>query len=120
MQIAQLSEHLGQEVILKGWVSNKRKGKGLAFLLLRDGSGFTQCVVDANNVSDKNMELALDLSLESAVIVKGSVVKDDRQVGGYELSVKEIELFSYVSLCLFIDISFCYANLTIYAQKKTL
>jgi len=92
MQIAQLSEHLGQEVILKGWVSNKRKGKGLAFLLLRDGSGFTQCVVDANNVSDKNMELALDLSLESAVIVKGSVVKDDRQVGGYELSVKEIEL----------------------------
>ena len=53
MQIAQLSEHLGQEVILKGWVSNKRKGKGLAFLLLRDGSGFTQCVVDANNVSDK-------------------------------------------------------------------
>ena len=42
MQIQELSKHEGAEVELKGWVSNKRTGKGLAFIILRDGSGFIQ------------------------------------------------------------------------------
>ncbi len=63
MQILELSKHEGQEVELKGWVSNKRTGKGLAFIILRDGSGFIQCVVDEVNVTEDELLQAQGISL---------------------------------------------------------
>ncbi|MFZ9969901.1 MAG: OB-fold nucleic acid binding domain-containing protein, partial [Bacteroidia bacterium] len=45
VRIESLSQHIGQTVELKGWVSNKREGKGIAFVIVRDGSGYCQCVV---------------------------------------------------------------------------
>ena len=94
MQISDLSKHVGKEVELKGWVSNKRTGKGLAFIILRDGSGFVQCVIDEANVSNETIDEAQSVSLESSVIIKGKVVKDDRQIGGFEISVNTFELIS--------------------------
>ena len=42
--VEEISAFDGQEVQIKGWVYNRtRKGK-LVFLLIRDGSGFVQCV----------------------------------------------------------------------------
>ncbi|HIF15170.1 MAG TPA: asparagine--tRNA ligase [Bacteroidetes bacterium] len=94
MQIQELSKHEGAEVELKGWVSNKRTGKGLAFIILRDGSGFIQCVVDEANVTGDELNEAQAVSLESSVSLKGNVIKDERQIGGYELSVNAFKLIS--------------------------
>lgn len=44
--IKDLLKHEGEEVQLQGWVYNKRSGKGLFFIVLRDGFGYCQCVVD--------------------------------------------------------------------------
>ena len=38
--------------VLSGWLTNKRSGKGLEFLILRDGTGFIQCIVDENEVNN--------------------------------------------------------------------
>lgn len=90
--IQDLRSFEGQDVTLKGWVSNKRTGKGLVFIILRDGSGFCQCVVDESKIPTHVFEDASQLTLESSVIISGNVVKDDRQIGGYELQVQHLEI----------------------------
>src|ERR1041384_5354363 len=94
VSISQLSKYEGQEVTLQGWNSNKRGGKGLYFIILRDGTGFCQCVVDEKNVSKEVFENAGKLTMESSCRVTGIVVKDEKQVGGYEVHVSNIELIS--------------------------
>jgi asparaginyl-tRNA synthetase len=92
MYIKDLSLYEGKQVELKGWVANKRESKGLVFIILRDGSGLCQCIVDATKVSEELFKNASKLTLESSLILKGNVVKDERQVGGYEIHVEELEI----------------------------
>jgi asparaginyl-tRNA synthetase len=94
ISISDLPLHEGTEVILQGWNSNKRSGKGLYFIILRDGTGFCQCVVDERNVSAEVFENAGKLSMESSVRISGTVVKDEKQIGGYELRVTNVEIIS--------------------------
>ncbi len=94
--IDQLSSVENQEVCLQGWISNKRSSKGLFFVELRDGSGFCQCVIDESIVSPEDFEQAKVLTLASSVRLVGKVEKDDRQIGGYELKVNEIETLQVV------------------------
>lgn len=92
MTIERLKEVVGQETTLKGWILGKRTGKGLVFLVLRDGSGMCQCVVDENKVSPELFEDAKRLSQESSVVISGQVIADERQLGGHELQVSALEI----------------------------
>ena len=89
--ISGLKSQIGQSVTLKGWVSNKREGKGIAFIILRDGTGFCQCVVTAETATENGLNCALNLSLECSVIIKGNVLSDEKQIGGIEIQVTDIE-----------------------------
>lgn len=90
--IENLSQYVGQEVTLRGWVYH-RTGKGkLQFIQLRDGTGVVQCVVFKGNVSEEVFNLAKDLTQESSVIIKGSVREDPRSPSGYEIDVSDIKL----------------------------
>lgn len=90
MYIQELHTSEGQKVNLKGWVANKREGKGIVFVVLRDGTGYCQCVITAETAGQIGIETAQNLSLESSVMFTGTVVKDEKQVGGYELHVTEV------------------------------
>lgn len=92
--ISKLAEHEGKEVTLQGWVSNSRNSKTLVFIVLRDGTGFAQCVVDMEKVGEEKFEEAKRLPQESSVTLTGNVVKDERQVGGFELQVTNLEVIS--------------------------
>ncbi len=92
--IEQLSTHVEKEVVLKGWVTNRRNSKGLAFIILRDGSGFCQCVVDESLVGEEVFAEVSKLTQESAISLKGRVKADERQVGGFELQVSEFSLIN--------------------------
>ena len=93
--IQDIARHDGQDVTVRGWVYN-RTGKGkLQFIKLRDGTGIAQCVVFKGDVDDDVFELAGRLAQESAVVISGTVRKDDRapgHPGGYEIGVKRLEL----------------------------
>ena len=93
--IQQLSAFVDQEVTLRGWISNKRDSKGLAFIILRDGSGFCQCVADASQLGEDAVNNLKKLGLESALVVSGKVLQDERQVGGYELQVSGFEIIHH-------------------------
>ncbi len=87
VRIESLSQHIGQTVELKGWVSNKREGKGIAFVIVRDGSGYCQCVVTEESAGAEALAEATKLSLECSVILEGTVLADEKQVGGVEVQV---------------------------------
>lgn len=92
--ITDLSGHAGESVTLKGWTANKRSGKGIYFIILRDGTGFCQCVVDEKQVAAGDFENAGKLTMESSCIISGKVVKDERQIGGYELQATQVSIIS--------------------------
>lgn len=89
--IKNLSDHVDQEVTLKGWVYNYRSGKGLYFIELRDGSGICQCVVAQDAVDEKSWIDAESLRQESSVEITGMVVADERSIGGYELQASNLK-----------------------------
>lgn len=90
--VRRLSEHAGAEVLVQGWLYNIRSKGKLHFLQIRDGSGIVQAVVFRDNVTEADFEVARQLTQESSVRVIGTVRKDERAVGGYELEVKRLAL----------------------------
>ncbi|HQJ57096.1 MAG TPA: asparagine--tRNA ligase [Caldisericia bacterium] len=90
--IEDLKDYVGKEVELRGWLYNSRFSGKLIFLIIRDGSGFCQCVVSLSDVGDEIFEKAKKLTLESSFIVRGVVREEKRAIGGYEILVKNIEI----------------------------
>ena len=91
MYIEELHSAVGKTVTLKGWVANKREGKGIVFVILRDGTGYCQCVVTEDTAGAEGLANGQDLSLECSVSLTGTVVTDEKQMGGYELQVSAVE-----------------------------
>ena len=83
----------GAEVSIRGWVYNKRSSGKIQFLLVRDGTGVAQAVTVEADVEDEVFAKAEGLAQESSVYLLGDVRKDPRAPGGYELVVKDIEVF---------------------------
>ena len=90
--IADLADHVGKEVMLNGWVYNKRSSGKIWFLILRDGTGYTQGGVAQENVPSEVFNLEQALTQESSVSMVGLVKKDKRSIGGYELDVSDIKV----------------------------
>lgn len=87
-----LAPHIGQRVTIRGWIHNRRAAKGLVFLVVRDGTGLVQCVVNQKDAEPDTWLTAESLTQESAVAIAGEVVADARQVGGVEMQVTRLEL----------------------------
>src|SRR4051812_15066578 len=93
--IAEVYKYVVQEVKLGAWVANKRSSGKIAFLQLRDGTGFIQAVIVKAEVSEDLFQKAKSLSQESSLYVTGIVQKDERSPIGYELLVKEIDVIHH-------------------------
>ncbi|MDX8046147.1 asparagine--tRNA ligase [Gracilibacillus sp. S3-1-1] len=90
--INQVAKYLNQEVTLGVWVANKRSSGKIAFLQLRDGTGFIQGVVVKADVSEEAFQLAKSVTQESSLYVTGTIVEDTRSPFGYEMQVKNMEV----------------------------
>jgi asparaginyl-tRNA synthetase len=82
----------GKEVVLAGWVYNKRKHGNLLFVDLRDGTGIIQISVHKEKAIPKAFDDAQSVTRESSVIVKGVVRGDKRAPGGYEVSLTDLRV----------------------------
>ncbi|OIP61310.1 MAG: asparagine--tRNA ligase [Nitrospirae bacterium CG_4_9_14_3_um_filter_53_35] len=90
--IEDISKYEGKEVLLQGWLYNRRSSGKLHFLQVRDGTGIIQCVVFKGDVSPELFDLADRISQESAIEVRGRVKRDERSPLGYELGVTDLSL----------------------------
>jgi len=98
IEIRHVSSHVGQEVVVQGWLYNLRESGKLLFPLFRDGTGIIQGVVVKSAVSPEVFERARKLTQESSLRVTGKVRADQRAPGGYELDVSNLEIIQLVSL----------------------
>jgi asparaginyl-tRNA synthetase len=95
VRVDQISKYLGKEIQLKGWVYNRTDKGKLSFLLVRDGSGFIQCVAFKGDLNEKLYDQITRLPQESSVIITGSVREDKRAPGipgGYEVGIKDLKI----------------------------
>ncbi|WP_028391522.1 asparagine--tRNA ligase [Bacillus cihuensis] len=90
--ISQVSKYVDQEVTIGGWLANKRSSGKIAFLQLRDGSGYIQGVVVKEDVGEEIFARAKSITQESSLYVTGIVQTDERSPFGYELQVKNVEI----------------------------
>lgn len=88
--IKNLSEQVGREALVKGWVYNFRSSGKIAFLQLRDGSGFCQAIVNSATIAPPVWEAAQKITLESSVIATGTVSKHPKKEE-YELQVSDLK-----------------------------
>lgn len=93
------SEHVGQEITLKGWVSRRRDLGGLIFIDLRDREGIMQLVINPENVTKEVMGTAEKLRSEYVIEVTGKVeartqANDKLATGTVELHVKTLTILN--------------------------
>jgi aspartyl-tRNA synthetase len=90
---------IGKDVVLYGWVNNRRDHGGAVFIDLRDREGLTQVVFEAD-VKPEVHELAGDLRLEFCVGIRGTVVSRGGNVnpklktGAIEVHATDLTIFN--------------------------
>lgn len=90
--ITEVHKYEGKEVKIGAWLANKRSSGKIAFLQLRDGTGFIQGVVVKSEVPEEVFQLAKSVTQESSLYVTGTITKDERSALGFELQVNGIEV----------------------------
>lgn len=95
IRVEDISRNVGADVTVRGWAYNRTDKGKLCFLLVRDGTGFVQCVAFKGDLPDALFDQIMHLSQESSIIVTGNVRQDQRAPGipgGYEISVKDLKV----------------------------
>ncbi|HBU07141.1 MAG TPA: asparagine--tRNA ligase [Candidatus Magasanikbacteria bacterium] len=90
--IKDLSKHVGEEVVLKGWLNNIRSSGSIAFLELRDGNGFIQCVANKKELAEDVWNLVENSTQESSIIVTGKVTQHPKKTDVFELQITKYQL----------------------------
>jgi asparaginyl-tRNA synthetase len=95
IRVEDIAKYIGQEVTIQGWVYNRTDKGKLVFLLVRDGSGFVQCVAFKGDLPEALFDQLIRLPQESSVVITGQVREDKRAPGipgGFEVGVKEVKI----------------------------
>src|SRR3954468_11107491 len=90
--IEDIAKHDGENVTIKGWLTNRRSSGKLHFLQVRDGSGFIQAVMSKAAVGDEVFKRADHLSQETSLSVSGTVRGDSRAPSGFEIDVSAVDV----------------------------
>jgi aspartyl-tRNA synthetase len=90
---------VGKEVVLFGWVNNRRDHGGAVFIDLRDREGITQVVFEEDvrpDVHDLAGQLRLEfcVGLRGQVVSRGGNVNPKLRTGEIEIHATELEIFN--------------------------
>lgn len=90
--LAEIGKFENREVEIAGWLYNIRSKGKIHFLQIRDGTGRIQGVAVSGECDEESFAALGTLKMEASILVSGTVKKDRRAPGGYELSVSGITL----------------------------
>jgi asparaginyl-tRNA synthetase len=91
VDISGLHAHVGETVTVRGWVVTTRSSGKIAFVVVRDGSGYVQGVLSKKEVPETTWSAFATLTQEASVLLSGVVREEPRSPGGYELAVQTLE-----------------------------
>jgi len=79
----------GKKVNIRGWIYRKRESKDTTFIVIRDATGVIQCTIKGKSKAWKDAQKA---TIESSVILGGTVKEDERAPGGFEIAADKLEV----------------------------
>jgi len=83
-----IASHIGEQIVIQGWLHKKRMLGGVTFINVRDRSGLVQIVI-----KDKDeVEKLRGLQIGTVLRVNGTVVDEPRAPGGAELHDASLEV----------------------------
>src|SRR5918992_4024639 len=91
VNISRLHAHVGETVVVNGWVVTTRSSGKIAFVVVRDGTGYVQGVLSKKEVPESTWTAFVSLTQETSVALTGTVREEPRSPGGFELSVIALE-----------------------------
>lgn len=92
--IKNLSRHVGEKVMIQGWLYNKRSSGKIKFLIVRDGTGIVQAVMAKQEASEELFAVVDSITQESAIQVWGIVREEPRSKSGFELTLTDVKVLS--------------------------
>ncbi len=92
--VRHLADHVGESVLLRGWLVKKRSGGKIGFLQVRDGSGVVQAVASRADLSEEAWAAVEAVTQESTLEVTGVVKEDRRAPAGVELQMTDLRILS--------------------------
>ena len=93
--IQDIANFVDKEVTIKGWVQNIRSSGSIAFVEVRDGSGFVQAIVSKNNVNEVVWDSVQKLTQESALELLGTVSAHPKKIGEFEIQVSSMTVVHF-------------------------
>jgi len=87
-----LNKHPGKTVEINGWIYNLRSSGKIAFWQIRDGSGWAQAILSANDLGAKQWTAAAKATQETSVKIIGQVNKHPKK-DDYEIAVKDFSFY---------------------------
>ncbi len=90
--IEALPQHVGETVSVRGWVATTRSSGKIAFVVVRDGTGYLQAVISKKDVVPEVWDAFGKLTQETSLEVTGSVRADARAPGGVELQTSDLKI----------------------------
>src|SRR6266699_5809201 len=91
-RIEALPQLVGQTVAVRGWVMTTRSSGKIAFVALRDGTGYLQSLLSRQEVPDAAWEALGKLAQETSLEVTGVVRAHRRAPGGVELQASDLTI----------------------------
>jgi len=88
--VDELGEHVGERLMVMGWVHRQRRLSHVTFLIMRDRSGLGQVVITDAAQADE----VTGLTPESVLAVSGEIVKSAQAPGGAELHDPKIDVLA--------------------------
>ena len=82
-------------VSVRGWVSTTRSSGKIAFVVVRDGTGYLQAVLSKKEVPEAAWEAFGRLTQETSIEVTGVVRADARAPGGVELTASNLTIIGH-------------------------
>ncbi len=90
----EIVEHVGERVLVSGWLHSLRKLGGITFLVVRDGWGMVQAVTE--DESELQPLRATNAGVESVITLEGYAMAEEQAPGGVELRKLSINVIAPV------------------------
>ncbi len=95
VEIKNLKHFVGEEIKIRGWVRNYRKGSSkLRFVIFRDGSGVVQAIAFKPEMGEENFEKVKKLTIESSVELIGQPSEHPHKKGVYDFQIKDLNIIN--------------------------
>lgn len=79
------------KVAIRGWIHRERGSNVMKFIVLRDSSNIIQCVFSKEKFKKQWSEID-KLQIEASLQIEGTIKKEKRALGGYEIHVSKVEV----------------------------